>query len=176
MILCHELGHHLGGAPMYPPIISTWASTEGQSDYFASSKCFKKVFIKDNNADIIKNFNIPKIVQTKCDNSYANENDIALCIRSALSSKRVVELLKSLRTPEDEISFNTPDLSVTSENYIAHPLPQCKLDTYFKGSLCNFDFDLSFDALDPRVGACNIVDGHNVGSRPLCWFKPLSAF
>lgn len=173
MILCHELGHHIGGAPKYPPIISTWASTEGQSDYFGSSKCFKKVFISDDNVDLIRNLNIPKVVQMKCEDSYINHNDVSLCIRSAISSKRVVELLKSLRSATDEISFNTPDLSVVEETNIAHPLPQCRLDTYLSGSLCNIDFNLSFDALDPRIGACNRIDGYNIESRPLCWFKPL---
>ena len=37
MVMCHELGHHLGGAPM-----KSWASNEGQSDYFAANKCFKR--------------------------------------------------------------------------------------------------------------------------------------
>ncbi len=38
LLLCHELGHALGG----PPLKSRggWSSTEGQADYFSTSGCF----------------------------------------------------------------------------------------------------------------------------------------
>ncbi|CAB4149789.1 hypothetical protein UFOVP558_32 [uncultured Caudovirales phage] len=41
-VLCHELGHHIGGAPKYR---ADWASNEGQSDYFATLRCMKKLGI-----------------------------------------------------------------------------------------------------------------------------------
>lgn len=37
-VLCHELGHHMGGMPLY---ISDWAATEGQADYWAMKECMK---------------------------------------------------------------------------------------------------------------------------------------
>lgn len=39
LLLCHELGHFLGG----PPLKSRggWSSTEGQSDYFSTASCAK---------------------------------------------------------------------------------------------------------------------------------------
>lgn len=37
-VACHELGHHIGGAPLYP---ADWASDEGQSDYWAALVCMK---------------------------------------------------------------------------------------------------------------------------------------
>ena len=46
MIICHELGHHLGGGPrrseLYP-----WSAAEGQSDYFAGSVCLKRLWDGD---------------------------------------------------------------------------------------------------------------------------------
>ncbi|MBC7465769.1 MAG: hypothetical protein H7256_07240 [Bdellovibrio sp.] len=42
LILCHELGHLLSGGAKKPN--STWASTEGQSDYFAATDCAPKIF------------------------------------------------------------------------------------------------------------------------------------
>lgn len=39
-VLCHEVGHHMGGAPRYNG--GSWASCEGQSDYWAQ-KCMKKI-------------------------------------------------------------------------------------------------------------------------------------
>src|SRR5690606_13527496 len=41
-ILCHELGHHLGGAPKKKrgeSDIDSWSSAEGQADYFAAKEC-----------------------------------------------------------------------------------------------------------------------------------------
>lgn len=43
-VLCHELGHHLGRAPRYDRN-TDWAATEGQSDYFATLRCMKKLGI-----------------------------------------------------------------------------------------------------------------------------------
>lgn len=39
-VLCHEVGHHLGGQPIYDD--TDWASCEGQSDYWAQS-CMKRI-------------------------------------------------------------------------------------------------------------------------------------
>ena len=39
-IACHEVGHHMGGAPKYSR--GDWASVEGQSDYYATAKSLKR--------------------------------------------------------------------------------------------------------------------------------------
>lgn len=46
-VACHEIGHHLGGAPksQLNPFLR-WASNEGQSDYFATYQCLKKLIIE----------------------------------------------------------------------------------------------------------------------------------
>lgn len=42
LVACHELGHHLGGAPKFGIFERLdWASNEGQSDYFANLKCLR---------------------------------------------------------------------------------------------------------------------------------------
>lgn len=50
LLLCHELGHFLGG----PPLKSRdgWSSTEGQADYFSSAKCAKTLLMSE--ADFIE--------------------------------------------------------------------------------------------------------------------------
>lgn len=45
LILCHELGHLLGGSPKKTS--NPWASTESQSDYFAAAVCAPKLFEKE---------------------------------------------------------------------------------------------------------------------------------
>ena len=46
LVLCHELGHHIGGAPYYSHDFARGnrPSSEGQSDYFATEKCLEKFF------------------------------------------------------------------------------------------------------------------------------------
>ncbi|MFN8790940.1 MAG: M48 family metalloprotease [Bdellovibrionales bacterium] len=44
-VICHEIGHHLGGAPKVRGWGSNpWASNDGQSDYFATLKCLRRYF------------------------------------------------------------------------------------------------------------------------------------
>ncbi len=38
LLLCHELGHALGGPPLKSK--TGWSSTEGQADYFSGAGCF----------------------------------------------------------------------------------------------------------------------------------------
>ena len=42
LVVCHELSHHLGGAPKVGG--NDWASNEGQSDYIGTMKCMREVF------------------------------------------------------------------------------------------------------------------------------------
>lgn len=43
-LVCHEFGHIIGGSPLQKIPGSEWASTEGQSDYFAASECLPRYF------------------------------------------------------------------------------------------------------------------------------------
>lgn len=40
-VACHELGHHMGGAPLYTG--DDWASVEGACDYWATKECMKAI-------------------------------------------------------------------------------------------------------------------------------------
>ena len=39
LLLCHELGHFLGGPPLKSR--TGWSSTEGQADYYSTAHCMK---------------------------------------------------------------------------------------------------------------------------------------
>lgn len=41
LVACHEMGHHLGGAPKFGGWGNDWASIEGQADYFGTIRCMK---------------------------------------------------------------------------------------------------------------------------------------
>lgn len=43
LLFCHEVGHHLGGSPKHLALDKNWAANEGQADYFATVKCFRRL-------------------------------------------------------------------------------------------------------------------------------------
>ncbi len=178
LVVCHELGHHLGGFPQKGlnegnPV---WASNEGQSDYFATMKCFRRVFEKDDNAKIVSTLSIPAVVKTKCSASFKSQKEIDLCLRESMAGNVLAQLLHSLSTggslTRDVPSFSTPDLSEVDETNDAHPAAQCRLDTYFAGSVCNISYLEDFGSSDAVTGACAEERGDKSAYRPHCWYKP----
>ncbi|MEX0798658.1 MAG: hypothetical protein WD025_04410 [Bacteriovoracaceae bacterium] len=171
MVVCHEMGHHLGGAPKVGGFLMKWASNEGQSDYFASLKCFRRVFESDDNEKIVSEMKVPELVKEKCADSYSLANDVALCVRSAMAGESLAKLLGSLRG-NTNIDFATPDTKVVSKTDNKHPAAQCRLDTYFQGAICDKRLSDNVSNDDATAGTCNRSFGYDQGVRPLCWYKP----
>ncbi len=169
LVICHELGHHLGGAPKR----SSWASSEGQSDYFATLKCFKRIFEEENNIEIVNNMTIPQLVTQKCSNSYTLENDRALCKRAIMAGKKLTDFFVSLKKHDKKkVEISTPDLSTVKVTNQSYPSEQCRLDTYLQGTLCSRSIEKKVSNSDETEGTCNRIENMDVGVRPLCWFKP----
>lgn len=171
LVVCHELGHHLGGAPKVGGFMNKWASNEGQSDYFASLKCFRRIFEAENNEQIIANMNVPQTVTKKCQDNFTLANDIALCVRSSMAGMSLAQLLGSLRGTTD-VDFNTPDPATVARTNNAHPAAQCRLDTYFQGAICEVAYTEELDKKDPNKGTCFRNANFKDGLRPLCWYAP----
>lgn len=171
MVVCHELGHHLGGVPG-PEGFLSWASNEGQSDYFASLKCFRRVFESEDNEAIVAEMDVPQLVKEKCSANYSLDSDVALCIRSSMAGKSLAMLLGDLRGNSD-VNFHTPDPKVVSKTNNAHPAAQCRMDTMFQGAICDRRLSDEVSDEDALAGTCNRSQGDVDGVRPLCWYKPL---
>jgi hypothetical protein len=172
-VVCHEIGHHIGGAPKKGSWYGTsWASNEGQADYFGTMKCLRKVMETENNVKIVSKMNVPAMVTEKCEKNFNTEEEIAICKRGAMAGKSLANLFKALRRMDTDLRFDTPDSKVVSRTDHSHPAPQCRLDTYFQGALCNVGHDVDVDQEDALIGTCNRVDGVQDGVRPLCWYKP----
>jgi hypothetical protein len=172
LVLCHELGHHLGGFPRKSSAFgNAWAANEGQSDYFATMKCFRRVYGKQDNMAVVRGMNVPEIVTQQCSQQHKSSLDIAMCQREAMAGKVLADLLGSLGG-SGATAFDKPDASAVSATNHNHPKAQCRLDTYFAGSVCGKSFkeDFSMDAAGP--GACAKENGDTFGVRPLCWYKP----
>lgn len=183
LVVCHEIGHHIGGAPKKGGSAgggwwggaggaSSWASNEGQADYFATLKCLRKSWLNDDNAAIVKALKAPKLVTDMCKKTYKkNKVDTALCIRTSMAGKSVSDLFSALgKLPETK--FETPDSKVVSKTDDNHPKSQCRLDTYYQGSLCDVNMNDDVSQKEEVQGTCHGSLGHTVGTRPLCWFKP----
>jgi hypothetical protein len=173
LVLCHELGHHIGGAPKTGLMLGMmkWASNEGQADYFATLKCLRNVFLHDNNLQITSSMKVPDALATACAKTHPGADDQAICIRSGMAGASVAGFFAAARK-EKEAQFSSPDAKIVSRTNDDHPATQCRLDTYFQGALCEKAFTEEVSQKDEVQGTCHSSTGYTVGIRPLCWFKP----
>jgi hypothetical protein len=165
LLVCHELGHHLGGAPKIlrgNSGLRGWSSAEGQADYYATSKCLPLFFqsgIENKNYDYDIDSTIQSAALTKCrDNT---------CARIVLSGLAVSQVFASLIKGSPGPSLQAYDPVKVDKTIYNHPNPQCRLDTYLSGANCDAAIEIPFDIKDPKIGACV----KEQGSRPMCWFQ-----
>lgn len=165
LLICHEMGHHLGGAPKIlrgNSGLRSWSSAEGQADYYATSKClplFYKSGINIKAFDTEEDTANYRLAITKCrDNS---------CAKITMAGFAVSNLFASLVDGTPRPKLSTTDVTKVSKTIYKHANPQCRLDTYFSGATCEIGPEVPFDAVDPKVGACD----KDAGARPACWFK-----
>ncbi len=205
LVICHEIGHHIGGSPKKGeirqdqspeptpgggwwggskpsttvPAVASWASNEGQADYFANLKCLRRVFLNDDNAAIVKSLNAPASLVSACAKAYPGKSakaDADICVRAGMAGMSTAKLFQALRNSNVEPKFETPDSKVVSKTDDNHPAYQCRLDTYFQGSLCDVDMNSAVSQKDETVGTCHKLNGHSNGLRPLCWHNPRNSF
>ena len=172
LVACHEMGHHLGGAPQYPN--RGWgASNEGQSDYFASLKCAHHIFASPGAASFTRIEGDKEQALASCAKVYAKPADQTLCVRSSMAGMSLTSLLRVLRRETGPLPrFDTPDPKAVAKTSDSHPATQCRLDTYFTGALCSRSAADPLDDRNPAIGTCTRSQGYTVGLRPLCWYKP----
>lgn len=166
-VTCHELGHTLGGNPTNTTG-SNFYSLEGQSDYFASVKCFKRINRNEDNETLIKNLNVPFSIRASCNEQFRGEaNEAALCIRTSLTGVEVANWMAILGSVGTS-SIDRKDPTVVTSTKLGFPSNQCRLDTFLAGALCKPQ-TFGDDPTKPNDGFC---ESNEIGARPLCWFKP----
>jgi hypothetical protein len=179
LVVCHELGHHLGGAPRKLDWFGQirWAANEGQADYWGVSKCFRKLLEKRGDSmAVVATMTVDPEVKNVCEAKFgASPEETAICIRSAYAGRSLASLFHALRNLTEDLSFAVKDASEVTSTYHGHPMPQCRLDTYFAASACDVASHIDTDMEDPNIGTCNRQNGDTVGLRPLCWYKPDAA-
>ncbi|MDD2805561.1 MAG: hypothetical protein PHV33_08405 [Elusimicrobiales bacterium] len=174
LVACHELGHHLGGAPKTGGW-NPWASNEGQSDYFANLKCLRLVFSDKASKSFTALSEGDEVAGQGCEAMYSSDEDRAVCYRAAMAGKSVAYLFKALRNETVTPRYDTPSATVVTTMMSAHPPTQCRMDTYLAGSLCTQPVDSVLSETNPAAGTCTRSAGFQAGFRPLCWYKPANA-
>lgn len=170
LVVCHEIGHHIGGAPRYAG--DDWASNEGQADYFATMKCLRRVWQSEDNAAAVAAMEVPATLTNACTKQWADMNDRNICIRGGMSGQSVANLFAALSWTFKQPKFDTPDPKEVVSTNDNHPATQCRLDTYFQGALCEISFNEEIGQTDEVSGSCHGSTGYKIGLRPRCWFKP----
>ncbi len=145
-MLCHEMGHLLGGKPfsantLKPTLVwvsSTPSSSEGQSDYF-SATCLKNMFSADKEFDVSKIAVSARIINL-CAAKYLNVADEIICLRSVKSG---FELMVYIASIYEQFGPNSnmprPNMDLTEADGVSangmYPTLQCRFDTFVAGAL-----------------------------------------
>jgi hypothetical protein len=172
LVVCHEMGHHAGGAPKIDSWYGgAWATNEGGADYYATLKCLRRFFAEDDNAAILKDLTLDPVAVQGCQTQFSNPNDVLLCERASLAGQSTANLFQQLSKEKTPPSFGTPDTSQVDQTDDSHPATQCRLDTYFAGMQCQAQVSQALSDTDYQQGSC-YSPKDAVGFRPRCWFKP----
>lgn len=189
LVACHEVGHHLAGRPYWPMQdemnpntfiegSESWASSEGQSDYYASLKCFRHLVIEGQGMNLaiaspdLSKYNSDELTFAKsnCDVQFNNPQDQNICLRASLAGYTAGRIFKGRST--GSVSLKTPSSAVVLKTDFRHPEGQCRADTYFQGALCAISYRDRLDKDDPNFHTCNEKNKDPVGVRPRCWYSP----
>lgn len=170
-VICHEIGHILGGAPRknapvdwdgpLAPDGKSWMSSEGQADYYATSVCFKEIVRGQNHDLYLINQKISPRLQKSCEEKWGHQNENKkICIRAGLGGENFLKL-----TFEFPISFETPSGEKTQSTITdSYPTRQCRLDTLLAGALCTDKMPVTLDLNNPKANSCAS------SKQPRCWF------
>lgn len=187
LILCHELGHHLGGfafAAAQTPFEKPWAANEGQADYFSTQVCAKEIWANDleKNAQAREKASAKALKQ--CDSVWTQAEDLNLCARILTAVESMTATMSALaKKPLPD--FETPDSSKVEKTSDKHPAIQCRMDTTTQGALCSalpnksiipgktspggvFGLEAEKEA---ATFSCTQFSGFSIGLRPACWFR-----
>lgn len=179
LILCHEVGHFLGGSPKKLRGRSTkksWSSAEGQADYFATANCLKKVFrvvpktVSVEKLKIKSDHKSKQVIRLQQETTKICKDPI--CKRVAMASHNVAEVYASIDYYSGELSLVNKDDYAVYQTIYDHPNPQCRLDTMVAALQCSDSESILFKDGNELASACK----NPKYRRPRCWFYPSTSF
>jgi len=128
------------------------------------------IYSEEENQAWLEQNNVNSFVTKRCQSAWENPADQATCMRFAMAGENIAHLFKALKKIDTDLSFETPDSNKANKIDDKHPHPQCRMDTYFQGSLCDKNAGENFDDKEYEIGACTSKQGYFLGLRPQCWF------
>lgn len=156
LVACHEIGHILGGAPKMKISSFLWATSEGQSDYFATGVCLKRYLkLTTKKQEHINTLASPTLY-TQCRLTFSDDQDFSICLKAgnaALAFSKALNYLSEIDLGIDLESQSPIQVSETLFN--SYPDVQCRLDTLVAGALCD---EVDFPCYQ------------QFNQRPNCWF------
>ncbi len=165
LVLCHELGHHLGGEPV---VAEYDMSAEGQADYFATSKCMRRLLRTPYFQQNVQPVSL--VYQSYC-GAFLGRNDVADCARGLMAASVLAGITARINLQEPPAIEKSDQTRVVATE-MAHPSAQCRLDTLRAGGLCHKSDELLMTRGFPNWGACLLRDSSLYEVRPACWYAP----
>jgi hypothetical protein len=131
-VVCHELGHVLGGGPFLNIDSLNWASSEGQSDYFAAQICLPRYFKSKGQEDIKYQTFLPFELGF-CTERYKKQVDHSVCLRLLRAQRGFVAINRYMQNDE-AYEFNKQIQRTNNEGSM--PSLQCRMNTLTDGTSC----------------------------------------
>ena len=131
----------------------------------------KKILQTKKNRDWYKPKLITPEMRLGCESKYSRESDeYYLCLRSAYIAQKlgffITKLGQNRRGRRSKTPYlKTPSTTIRTTTMIQHPDPQCRLDTYFQGTLCD-----ELYASSEGFRNCPDIWMKYSGARPRCWY------
>lgn len=130
VVLCHELGHHVGGYPFKPlsgAAAAGWAAVEGQADYYAVKDCARRLWRDEFDINAGFRATIDSAAKAQCDSVWPDIHEQNLCYRIMAASHDMTDALAALRNKT--VSFAIHDPTIVPQTVSEHPNEQCRLDS-----------------------------------------------
>lgn len=175
-ILCHEMGHIIGGRPYYDDadniiiggLEKYGSSNSGQPDYYATAICMK-VLLRDQDNSYFSAVNVDQGLNSKCVAQFKTVESQNLCRRIGNAGLEAMKLFESVFEMNQNLSFDTPSKVIARTMIPSHPELQCRLDTILAGALCLFR---PSGASSHEAEQMNEACSRSPSDRPRCWFVP----
>ncbi|MDA8791858.1 hypothetical protein N9N67_01360 [Bacteriovoracaceae bacterium] len=162
LLLCHELGHFLGGPPykITAKGSPSWSSSEGQADYYATAVCLKKYYETFTPLSKIQMKSAGNLNQEsgEVDDLCADSN-IKFCREMLSSSLKLSQVFAKYAHFPYPLSLKEKDFYQTNKTILSYPNPQCRLDTLVAGAFCK---NKTFEECQKSLS--------EISARPTCWF------